>query len=35
MYAADGACIKPLEQVLEVCYLLEDGTGAAVDVYHV
>jgi sugar phosphate isomerase/epimerase len=35
MYAADRACINTLEQALDVCDLLGDGVGVAVDVYHV
>jgi sugar phosphate isomerase/epimerase len=35
MYAADRACINTLEQALDVCDLLGDGIGVAIDVYHV
>jgi sugar phosphate isomerase/epimerase len=35
MYAADRACINTLEQALDVCDLLGDGVGVAIDVYHV
>jgi len=35
MYAADRACINTLEQALDICDLLGDGVGVAVDVYHV
>ena len=35
MYAADRACINTLEQALDVCDMLGDGLGVAVDVYHV
>lgn len=35
MYAADRACINTLEQALDVCELLGDGVGVAIDVYHV
>jgi sugar phosphate isomerase/epimerase len=34
MYAADRACINTLEQALDVCDLLGDGIGVAIDVYH-
>ncbi len=35
MYAADRACINTLEQALDICDLLGDGVGVAIDVYHV
>ena len=35
MYAADRACINTLEQALDVCDLLGDGVGVAIDMYHV
>jgi sugar phosphate isomerase/epimerase len=35
MYAADRACINTLEQALDVCDLLGEGVGVAIDVYHV
>jgi len=35
MYAADRACINTLEQTLDICELLGDGIGVAIDVYHV
>jgi sugar phosphate isomerase/epimerase len=35
MYAPDRACINTLEQALDVCDLLGDGVGVAIDVYHV
>jgi sugar phosphate isomerase/epimerase len=35
VYAADRACINTLEQALDVCDLLGDGVGVAIDVYHV
>jgi sugar phosphate isomerase/epimerase len=35
MYAADRSCINTLEQALDVCDLLGDGVGVAIDVYHV
>jgi sugar phosphate isomerase/epimerase len=34
MYAADRACVNTLEQALDICELLGDGIGVAVDVYH-
>ena len=35
MYAADRACVNTLEQALDICDLLGDGVGVAIDVYHV
>ena len=35
MYAADRACVNTLKQALDVCDLLGDGVGVAIDVYHV
>ena len=35
MYAADRACVNTLEQALDICDLLGDGIGVAIDVYHV
>ena len=35
MYAADRACINTLEQALDVCDLLGEGVGVAIDAYHV
>lgn len=35
MYAADRACINTLEQALDVCDVLGDGLGVAIDAYHV
>jgi sugar phosphate isomerase/epimerase len=35
MYAADRSCINTLEQALDICDLLGDGVGVAIDVYHV
>lgn len=35
MYAADRACVNTLEQALDICDVLGDGVGVAVDVYHV
>jgi len=35
MQAAERACINTLEQALDVCDELGDGSGVAVDVYHV
>jgi sugar phosphate isomerase/epimerase len=35
MYAADRACVNTLSQALDLCDALGQGTGAAIDVYHV
>jgi sugar phosphate isomerase/epimerase len=35
MYAADRACVNTLAQALDLCELLGDGVGVAVDTYHV
>jgi len=35
MQAAERACINTLEQALNLCDILGDGLGVAVDVYHV
>jgi sugar phosphate isomerase/epimerase len=35
MYAADRACVNTLKQALDLCDLLGDGVGVAIDVYHV
>ncbi len=35
MYAADRACVNTLGQALDLCDELGEGTGAAIDVYHV
>lgn len=35
MYAADRACINTMQQALDVCDQLGEGTGIAVDIYHV
>ncbi len=35
MQAADRACVNTLEQALDVCDVLGEGIGVAVDVYHV
>ena len=35
MQAADRACVNTLEQALDICDELGEGTGVAVDVYHV
>ncbi|HYV71387.1 MAG TPA: sugar phosphate isomerase/epimerase family protein [Pseudolabrys sp.] len=35
MYAGDRACINTLAQALDLCDLLGDGTGVAIDTYHV
>jgi sugar phosphate isomerase/epimerase len=34
-YAADRACFNTLKQSLDLCDRLGDGTGVAIDVYHV
>ena len=35
MFAADRACVNTLGQALDLCDQLGEGTGVAVDVYHV
>jgi len=35
MYAADRACVNTLAQALDLCDALGDGTGVAIDTYHV
>jgi sugar phosphate isomerase/epimerase len=35
MYAADRNCISTLDQALDLCAALGDGTGVAIDAYHV
>jgi len=35
MYAADRACVNTLAQANDLCNELGDGTGVAIDVYHV
>jgi sugar phosphate isomerase/epimerase len=35
MYAADRACVNTLRHALDLCDALGQGTGAAIDVYHV
>ena len=35
MQAAERACINTLEQALDICDVLGDGIGVALDVYHV
>ncbi len=35
MYAADRACVNTLGQALDLCDELGEGTGVAIDVYHV
>ena len=35
MYAADRACVNTLRQSLDLCDALGDGTGVAIDAYHV
>jgi sugar phosphate isomerase/epimerase len=34
MYAADRACVNTLRQALDLCEMLGEGVGVAVDVYH-
>ncbi len=35
MYAADRACVNTLRQSLDLCDMLGEGVGVAVDAYHV
>jgi sugar phosphate isomerase/epimerase len=35
MYAGNRACVNTLAQALDLCDLLGDGTGVAIDTYHV
>jgi sugar phosphate isomerase/epimerase len=35
MYAADRACVNTLGQALDLCDLLGEGVGVAIDTYHV
>jgi sugar phosphate isomerase/epimerase len=35
MYAADRSCVNTLGQALDLCDALGEGTGVAIDVYHV
>jgi sugar phosphate isomerase/epimerase len=35
MYAGDRACVNTLAQALDLCDLLGEGTGVAIDAYHV
>jgi sugar phosphate isomerase/epimerase len=35
MYAADRACINTIDQALDVCEILGETVGVAIDVYHV
>ena len=35
MYAADRACVNTLDQALDLCAMLGEGVGVAIDVYHV
>ena len=35
MYAADRACVNTLAQALDLCDALGEGTGVAIDTYHV
>jgi sugar phosphate isomerase/epimerase len=35
MYAADRACVNTLSQALDLCDILGEGVGVAIDTYHV
>ena len=35
MYAADRACVNTIDQALDICELLGENVGVAIDVYHV
>jgi sugar phosphate isomerase/epimerase len=35
MYAGDRACVNTLRQALDMCEVLGDGVGVAIDTYHV
>jgi sugar phosphate isomerase/epimerase len=35
MYAGDRSCVNTLKHALDLCDVLGDGTGVAIDVYHV
>ena len=35
MYAADRACVNTIDQALDLCDMLGEGVGVAIDVYHV
>jgi sugar phosphate isomerase/epimerase len=35
IYAADRACVNTLNQALDLCEMLGEGVGVAIDVYHV
>ncbi len=35
MYAADRACVNTLQQSLDICDLLGEGVGVAIDAYHI
>jgi sugar phosphate isomerase/epimerase len=35
MYAADRSCVNTLDQALDLCDALGEGTGVAIDAYHV
>ena len=35
MYAADRACVNTIDQALDICEILGETVGVAVDVYHV
>ncbi|MDB5623483.1 MAG: sugar phosphate isomerase/epimerase [Devosia sp.] len=35
MYAADRACVNTIDQALDLCEMLDETVGVAIDVYHV
>ena len=35
MYAGDRSCVNTLKQALDLCALMGEGTGVAIDTYHV
>jgi sugar phosphate isomerase/epimerase len=35
MYAADRACVNTIDQALDICEILGENVGVAIDVYHV
>ncbi|HVW92899.1 MAG TPA: sugar phosphate isomerase/epimerase family protein [Devosia sp.] len=35
MYAADRACVNTIDQALDLCAVLGEGVGVAIDAYHV
>jgi sugar phosphate isomerase/epimerase len=35
MYAADRACVNTIDQALDICEILGETVGVAIDVYHV